>query len=53
MLLGDIVKVYVCDGVVAAVGQMEEEIFGPIEIYPLFFIRIVAWDVIWWNHLGF
>ena len=53
MLLSDIVKVDVRDGVVGAEGQMEEEIFGPIEIYPLLFIRIVARDVIGWNHLGF
>ena len=53
VFLGDIVKVDVCNGIVAAVGQMEEEVFGPIEVYPLFFIRIVSRNVIGRNHLGF
>ena len=53
VLLGYVVEVDVCDGVVASVGQVQVEVPRAIEINPVFSIRIVAWNIVWLEHLRF
>ena len=42
VLLGDVVEVEVCDGVVAPVNEAQEKVRGAIEVDPLLLVRIVG-----------
>lgn len=52
MLLSNIVEVDVGDWIVVTVSQVKEEVFGAIEVDPLFSIKVMSWHFIRLKHLG-
>lgn len=53
MLLCNVVKVDVSDGTCRSKRQVQVEILGSIQVYPLLSIWIVSWHFIRLQHLSF